>query len=157
MGCTSSQLSRYQQPVGPSRTWFPLKSLTTIKTEHLLQSPTEVRLRSPLSNDTGRRHVAVLSCNPVCPVNYIRHELVTKYLGEKVLPVVNKDEMVDAEALSSEGVKGYVELEWCLESDKKQWHPAHFFVTATADPAYDVVLGTRDAERLGMSKTYCKE
>jgi hypothetical protein len=95
----------------------------------------------------------VLSYNPACPVNYIRHGFVANYLGEKIHPIVDKKDIMDAQAISHEGVKGYIELEWCLEESNKQlWHPAHFLVTTTADPAYDIVLGSRDWERLGMGK-----
>jgi hypothetical protein len=133
--------------------WIRSETLTTIKTEHTLQFPTQVRLRSQLVGDTGRGHVAVLSYNPACPVNYIRHEFVTNYLGEKIHAIVDKDDITNAQALSHEGVKGYVELEWCLESNEQLWHQAHFLVTTTTDPAYDIVLGSRDWEKLGMGKT----
>jgi hypothetical protein len=94
----------------------------------------------------------MLSCDSSCDANYISNELVTKFLGQKIHPILDEEKLAHAQSLTHEGIQGYVELDWCRESNTNQWHMAYFLVTSTVDPPYDAVLGKRDAEKYGMDK-----
>jgi hypothetical protein len=94
----------------------------------------------------------MLSCDSSCDENYISNELVTKFLGEKIHPILDEEKLAHAQSHTHDGIQGYVELDWCLESNTEQWHMTYFLVTTTVDPAYDAVLGKRDAKKYGMGK-----
>lgn len=94
----------------------------------------------------------MLSFDNASSANYISSRFVTKFLGEEIQPVAGRDLIRQAQSLSHEAVKGYVDLEWSLENNLRDWHIARFMVTTSADPSYDIVLGERDGKRYGMDK-----
>ncbi|OAK97990.1 hypothetical protein IQ06DRAFT_27050 [Phaeosphaeriaceae sp. SRC1lsM3a] len=129
----------------PSRLRQPDKS-------HVLRHPADVRVRGRHAGTTRGEHPAVLSYDDACAANYISSGLVTNFLGEEIHPLVEKEDIEQARSLSHEAIKGFVELEWCLENNTQDWHMARFLVTTNADPTYDIVLGKRDGQKYGMGK-----
>ena len=94
---------------------------------------------------------AILSADPNLDRNVISQRLVTKVLGEPIHPI-NKETTDPIEAEHEESMKGYVDLDWCLEKDNKSIHRTRFLVTSIYNPPYDAVLGKEDARLHGMIK-----
>lgn len=158
MGCALSSLFRSTnslgRPFARDRSQPKVSVSTAIERQHNLRFPTDVRLRSAQTETPRSVHVATLSYDSACDVNYISNGLVTDFLREEIHPLVANKDVKQAHSLSHDGIKGYVDLEWCLESRMQDWHNARFLVTTSANAPYDVVLGKRDAKRHGMNKFF---
>jgi hypothetical protein len=95
---------------------------------------------------------AILSYDTGSTVNYISHRFVTKVLHEDVQSFEQEATIRIPTQSHTADVEGFVDLDWCSQHDRKQWHNTRFLVTTTYDPPYDAVLGQADAERYGMTK-----
>jgi hypothetical protein len=94
----------------------------------------------------------IISRDSISAESYISECAVTKVLHKDV-QLLKHDATIRIPTQShSEGVKGYVDLEWCLQHDQKSWNYTRFLVTTTYDPPYDAVLGRADAELYGLTK-----
>lgn len=90
---------------------------------------------------------AILSYNPYHKVNIISSELVSKVLD--MHPYVLDTETADRieKLILGEKIIGYVVLCWHFESDKtKTRHIRRFYVTATENPSYDVVIRIKETQ-----------
>ncbi|KAH7390764.1 hypothetical protein DE146DRAFT_142456 [Phaeosphaeria sp. MPI-PUGE-AT-0046c] len=154
MGCFSSRPRQPDKTVRSTVCGSPFKycALTPINLQNVPRNPADVKVRGRHINTTGGEHAAVLSYDAACSVNYISSGLVTNFLGEEIHPLVEEKDLKQAQSLSPEAVKGFVDLEWRMDSNTQDWHMARFLVTTSPDPIYDLVLGNRDGRKYGMDK-----
>ncbi|KAH7085023.1 hypothetical protein BKA63DRAFT_8167 [Paraphoma chrysanthemicola] len=123
------------------------------KHKRSLRNPTPVEIRARNSDDAETSRGAILSYDPACDHNVVSHHLVTKVLHEPIHTCDNGSATRVGPQICREDVSGYVDLDWCTESDTQRWHTSRFLVTTTYDPPYDAVLGRKDAEHYGMLRT----
>jgi hypothetical protein len=117
------------------------------------RNPTPIEIRAQTSEDAETSRGAILSYDSGSENNIISHRLVTKVLGEHIHPLDDTIPAIARINTCGKEIGGYVDLEWCMENDRKHWHTSRFLVTTTYDPPYDAVLGRKDAEYYGMIRT----
>jgi hypothetical protein len=115
--------------------------------------PVQIEICSQASDGIEAWRVAVLSYNPKSNTNVISQELVTTVLGAPIHSI-DKDTTESAHGRKHYAeMDGYVDLDWCFESNRQTLQSTRFFVTSCHNPPFDAVLGSPDAKRYGMLKT----
>jgi hypothetical protein len=115
--------------------------------------PVQIEIYSQAPDGTEAWRVAVLSCNPKSDTNVISQGLVTTVLSVPVHPFDKETTKPAQSQKHCDEMDGYVDLDWCFESNRETMQSTRFFVTSCHNPPFDAVLGRPDAKRHGMLNT----
>ncbi|OAL45424.1 hypothetical protein IQ07DRAFT_208867 [Pyrenochaeta sp. DS3sAY3a] len=123
------------------------------KKRRTLRHPAHIAIRARTQNDKKTTRSAILTCDTSSDYNVISKKLITDVLHEQYHPIGDASSLSSSAQRDIDGLDGYVYLDWRWESNKEEWHNSLFYITKTADPPYDAVLGRSDAEYYGLLAT----